>query len=122
MQSQGSSNNCLGGVKRTFIDATGSSPFGNPGQGITSACRTLSTMRNSDSFREVTGITSSADLKYLPKGAVVVWDSTGKNSAAGRYGHISVSLGDGRESSDHICNQYRSVGGSSNTFHVFIPV
>ena len=52
-----------------------------------------------------------SELANLPAGAVVVWDNNanggGSNvSDAGRkYGHISIALGDGRESSDHIQDQ-----------------
>lgn len=55
-------------------------------------------------------------LDDLPAGAVVVWD---RNLRANHpSGHISVSLGDGREVSDRIRPQttaYRS------TFRVFLP-
>ena len=48
--------------------------------------------------------------------------SDGESSVVERNGHISVSLGNGQEASDHICNQYKSVAGRRDTFHVFIPV
>jgi len=53
------------------------------------------------------------DLRSLPSGAVVVW---GKGSS--RSGHISVSLGDGREASDHIAQQmtYHYGGAPSRVF------
>lgn len=53
------------------------------------------------------------DLRSLPAGAVVVW---GRGSS--RSGHISVSLGDGREASDHIAQQmtYHYGGASSRVF------
>ncbi len=116
-------HNCLGGVKNTFIDVTGSSPFGNPGQGITVASQCLDTMRNNENYREITGI-SADDLQYLPAGAVVVWSSsTGVSnpSAADSYGHISISIGDGRESSSTVRQQYRSVGHNGKPT-VFIPI
>jgi len=53
------------------------------------------------------------DLRYLPAGAVVVW---GRGTS--RSGHISVSLGDGREASDHITSQmtYHYGGAPSRVF------
>ena len=119
--SMSSQHNCLGGVKRSFIEATGSSPFGNPGQGITAAADCLDTMRNNENFREIKGLGVN-DLNKLPAGAVIVWSrSTSGSSAACLYGHISISVGDGRESSDHICNQYTRVG-QNGTPVVFIPI
>lgn len=67
-------------------------------------------------FKEIK--VSRDDLKKLPAGAVVVWNRTADGSKP--HGHISISLGDGRESSDHINNQYNSCG--DGTFRVFLPV
>ncbi|MBR6163978.1 hypothetical protein IKQ26_08850 [bacterium] len=114
-------HNCLGGVKDTFIDVTGESPFGLPEQGITVASQCLDTMRNNENYREITGI-SAGELGYLPAGAVVVWSSSsGGSSPADLYGHISVSLGDGRESSSKIRQQLTSVGQNGKPT-VFIPI
>lgn len=54
------------------------------------------------------------NIRYLPAGAIVVW---GKGSS--RSGHISVSLGDGREASDHIASQmtYHYGGAPSRVFY-----
>lgn len=113
--------NCLGGVKRAFIATEGSSPFGAPEQGITVASQCISVMEESDNFREVTGL-SVYDLKNLPAGAVIVWSSsTSGSNPADKYGHISVSLGDGREASGIITTQYTSVGKNGKP-RVFIPV
>lgn len=53
------------------------------------------------------------DLRTLPPGAIVVW---GKGTSTS--GHISVSLGDGREASDHIAQQmtYHYGGAPSRVF------
>ena len=53
-------------------------------------------------------------LTSLPSGAIVVW---GKGSS--RSGHISVSLGDGREASDHIAYQmtYHYGGAPERVFY-----
>ncbi len=64
------------------------------------------------------------DLPKLPAGAVVVWDNNanggGSNvSAAGKvHGHISIALGNGQESSDHIAAQ---IVNRDATFRVFFP-
>jgi hypothetical protein len=120
MESQGSQHNCLGGVKRAFLRCYGSSPFGNPGEGIHAAAQTLTTMRNNDNFREVTGL-SVNDLDHLPAGAVIVWSTSSGSSAASKYGHISISLGNGQESSDNVRDQYHRVG-SNGTPRVFLPI
>lgn len=55
-------------------------------------------------------------LPELPAGAVVVWD---RNPRANHpSGHISVSLGDGREVSDRIRPQ---ITGYRSTYRVFLP-
>lgn len=121
MEAAGSKHNCLGGVKRSFIAATGESPFGAPEQGISVASKCMSVMENSDDFKEITGL-EVGDLQYLPAGTVIVWTSSSSSgSAADKYGHISISLGDGRESSDNVRAQYRSVGSNGRP-RVFIPV
>ena len=61
----------------------------------------------SQHFMEDT-LATREDLDNLPAGAVVIWDRS-----VGPYGHISVSLGNGLESSDHI--QY-SIPFSKNKF------
>lgn len=62
---------------------------------------------------EVKGL-KNEDLKKLPAGAVVVWNR-GNGHA---HGHISISLGDGREASDIIRRQATQYGTS---FRVFAP-
>ncbi|MCR5660583.1 MAG: hypothetical protein K6G50_00445 [bacterium] len=66
-----------------------------------------------DKFTEVTGL-SDADLKKLPAGAIVVWDRGNGHE----HGHICISLGDGREVSDHVANMTQNYGTS---FRVFLP-
>ncbi len=64
-------------------------------------------------FREVS--VSRDELSSLPAGAIVVWEP----NAGNEHGHISIALGDGRESSDHITSQ---MTGRDANFHVFIPI
>ena len=66
----------------------------------------------SQHFMEDT-LATREDLDNLPAGAVVIWDRS-----VGPYGHISVSLGNGLESSDHIQSQAKWDGN----FRVFYPV
>ena len=66
-----------------------------------------------DKFTEITGL-SDADLKKLPAGAIVVWDRGNGHE----HGHICISLGDGREVSDHVANMTQNYGTS---FRVFLP-
>lgn len=56
-------------------------------------------------------------LKKLPAGSIVVWGKTKKSP----HGHISVSLGDGREASDHIESQMTQLRGFTN-YRVFVPI
>ena len=64
-------------------------------------------------FKEVS--VSRDELTSLPPGAIVVWEPNNGNP----HGHISIALGDGRESSDHITKQ---MTGRDANFHVFIPI
>lgn len=57
---------------------------------------------------------SREQLTSLPAGAIVVWDKCGNR----RHGHISVSLGEGREASDVYRKQLTEYGPR---FRVFIP-
>lgn len=68
-------------------------------------------MADNKEYKEVN--VSASELKNLPAGSVVVWDRSGSNP----HGHISISLGDGREFSGPIRNQM-NLGTS---FRVFIP-
>ena len=65
-----------------------------------------------DKFTKVNA--TKADLDKLPAGAVVVWEADGDNP----HGHISISLGNGYEASDHVAKQYKNI---SEKFHVYIP-
>ena len=125
--SLGTYGNCLGGVKRSLYAAIGEYPFGAPEQGTTCAYLCADILAKNKNFREIKGLKKS-DLTYLPPGAVVVWDNNiGKGKPAGKnvseagkkYGHISIAIGDGRESSDHISKQ---ITERDATFRVFIPV
>lgn len=64
-------------------------------------------------FQEVS--VTRAELSSLPAGSIVVWEA----SAGHEHGHISIALGDGRESSDHITSQ---MTGRDANFHVFVPI
>jgi len=66
-------------------------------------------------FREIK--VSADSLTRLPAGTIVVWNKTEANP----HGHISISLGNGDEASDHIQKQINSLRGSKN-FRVFFPV
>ncbi len=69
-------------------------------------------LAKNDQFKEVK--VKPSELSELPAGAVVVWNKGGKHKS----GHISVSLGDGREISDRIRNQTEGYGTS---VRVFLP-
>ncbi len=64
-------------------------------------------------FKEVS--VSRDELPSLPPGSIVVWEP----SEGHQHGHISIALGDGRESSDYIGKQMTSRDAN---YHVFIPI
>lgn len=88
------------------------------GVGGASAYMAADQLAKNPKFREIK--VAPQDLKKLPAGAVVVWDRNGTGaSAAGReHGHISISLGDGREVSDLIRPQTTNMGSN---VRVFLP-
>lgn len=115
----GTVGKCALGVNNSLIAAGLSSERGHAYQ------KAEQLARDSD-FREVN--VSRDQLARLPAGAVVVWG----RSAAKPWGHVTVSLGDGREASDHV--QRMITGGRYGTdfgrgpdpqgrqFRVFMPV
>ena len=71
--------------------------------------------RMTDRFQDVTNQYQPASrLSSLPPGAIVVW-----NQKPGHpHGHISISLGNGQEASDHIQKQITGYGSS---YTVYMP-
>lgn len=65
---------------------------------------------NNNNFYEI----YNYDLNNLPLGAIVVW---GKGNS--RSGHISISIGNNKEASDHIANQmtYHYGGAKARVFY-----
>lgn len=112
---------CMGGVDDTFQAVYGSRT------GCGSAYMAADILASDEglgaNFVEVE--VDRSELSSLPAGAVVVWNNNanggGSNvSQAGKiHGHISIALGDGRESSDHIQSQ---IVNRDATFRVFYPV
>ena len=88
------------------------------GVGGASAYMAADQLAKNPKFREIK--VAPKDLPKLPAGAIVVWDRGGSGtSAAGReHGHISISLGDGREVSDVIRKQTTGMGSN---VRVFLP-
>lgn len=64
--------------------------------------------------REIKGL-KSEQLTSLPKGAIVVWDRSSDHVS----GHISISQGNGKETSDLVREQITDYG---TTFRVFMPL
>jgi len=64
--------------------------------------------------REIKGL-KSEQLTSLPKGAIVVWDRSSDHVS----GHISISQGNGKETSDRVREQITDYG---TTFRVFMPL
>ncbi len=80
---------------------------------VPSAWMAASKLAADPRFKEVK--LTDAQIKQLPPGAIIV--SGAYNSPGNPHGHIAVSLGNGKEASDHIAN-IRTNG----TQRVFIPV
>lgn len=106
--SMGTVGRCYAGAKQSIARGTGVQLEGG------SAYMAAPQLARSGRFTEVS--VSQSQLNRLPAGAVVVWGQTG----ASPHGHISVALGDGRESSDHVQRQITSLRGASN-YRVFVP-
>lgn len=102
---------CYRGVKDTFLSAglTKNRLAGD------SAFEARDILRNHKNFKEIS--VDKKDLTKLPAGCVIVWqpyaDSKGKWH---KDGHIAVTLGKGKEASDH--EQNLVIGKS---YSVFVP-
>ncbi len=115
-----SSGYCATGVSRTFEMAYGLDLHGNGCDWDTN----MDNLVQQGAFEEVTGdYASSNDLANLPAGAVVCWEATGGDSGGAKYGHVTIADGNGGEISDHYAaNIYKSIGGRSDQYRVYLPV
>ena len=106
---------CLRGVNNSLEDTYGQRlSFGAAYQAIPALQGKVAGYEDlASQFQEVE--VSRDELSSLPAGSIVVWD----RSEGHEYGHISIALGDGRESSDHITTQMTNRDAE---YHVFIPV
>ena len=126
---RGTTGYCLGGVNDT-LDAT----YGSSLRGLESAYMAADALRGkpvvvngktttfktlASKFTEISGVTRE-QLKTLPAGAIVVWNKGGTNVTANgkKHGHISIALGNGYESSDHIQEQ---ITKRDTSYTVFFP-
>ncbi len=127
LSTRGTTGHCLAGV-----DDTLQKTYGISLAGLGSAYLAAEALRgNTPGYEEIASHFMEVkdypreDLASLPAGAIVVWnnnaDGGGSNvTAAGKiHGHISIALGDGRESSDHI--QSQTVNRDA-TYTVFLPI
>lgn len=96
---------CLKGVNDTMES------MGMPVQREASAYMALDNFRANQRFQEVK--VSKDQLRSLPAGAVVIWD----RGPGLPHGHISVSLGNGREASSTVREQLKL----NTNFFVFLP-
>ena len=60
----------------------------------------------------------SSSLSNMPKGAIVVWN---KKAGASQYGHTAISLGGGKEASDHVRNIIIDTSNRYGPYRVFFP-
>jgi hypothetical protein len=106
-QSMNSTGWCYRGVSTAVARATGVQLTGG------SAYMAADQLASNSKFKEIR--VSPDQLAKLPPGAIIVWGQT----SASPHGHISVSLGNGQEASDHIQSQMTSLRGSQN-YRVFV--
>lgn len=84
---------------------------------VSSAYQEADVLAHHKNFREVS--VSRSDLKNLPAGCIIVWNKTGDLSRmSGKDGHVTVTLGDGKEASDNV----RDMLILNSAFRVFVPV
>lgn len=110
--SMGSTGWCYAGVIQSLAKVGVGGLYGE------SAYMAADQLAQRGDFAEMTGggwASNTEILSSLPAGAVVVWNRSDVNI----HGHISVSIGDGREASDHTTGQYTNCG--NGTFRVFLP-
>lgn len=72
-------------------------------------------LKRNPNFKEIT--VSGSELSKLPAGCIIVYDR-GDAGYSPKYGHIEITLGDGRAASDFINNRIKP----SDKAHVFVPV
>ena len=111
---------CATGVSRTMLMHFGIQMGGHGYQWDSN----MDQLVDQGMFREVTSEYASADeLSNLPAGAVVCWEATGGSSGGAKYGHVTIADGNGGEISDHYQkNIYKSVGGRSDQYRIYVPV
>ncbi|MBQ9688778.1 hypothetical protein IJV79_03990 [bacterium] len=72
---------------------------------------------NCSSLKEVK--VSRSELKNLPAGCIIVWQGKNtKDGSFGQHGHVCVTLGNGKEASDHV-SEFKI---RSTDFKVYVPV
>lgn len=99
---------CLRGVRRALEKAE----LHLGGSMGASAYQSLNSLSNNRNFKQVQ--VSRNELKSLPAGCIIIWDRNSRN----RHGHIAVTLGNGKEASDHVQNLITTINAG---FTVFAP-
>ncbi len=108
------SGKCYQGVKLALLKTGLTEKYNYEIYG-NSAYMAADQLASHSSFAEVKK--TKEQLKTLPKGAIVVWGKTNESP----HGHISISLGNGKEASDKVRDQIVNLRGHEN-FRVFMPV
>lgn len=78
------------------------------------AYQLVDSFENNKNFKEIS--INPKDLTKLPAGCIIVYDK-GAAGYSKNYGHIEVTLGNGKAASDFITNNIRQ----SNNINVFVP-
>lgn len=83
-----------------------------------SAYQAAAVLERNKNFKEVS--VSREDLRNLPAGCVLVWDRNYVGSKTSDiHGHIAITLGDGKEASDHVSDKTYLL---NSRHRVFVPV
>ena len=104
---------CLQGVRESLTKAG----LVKGSMGI-SAYRAADILAKNNKFKEVS--VERKDLKNLPAGCIIVWHkNNGGSESADKNGHIGITVGDGREVSDHVAD---SIYMFNSKHRVFVPI
>ena len=108
-----SHHKCLAGARESFNDM--GIVKGTMGG---SAYQSAAVLAKNKNFKEVQ--VSREDLRNLPAGCVIVWSRNYfGNKSSDVHGHIAITLGGGKEASDHVSNKTYLLNSSRR---VFVPV
>lgn len=115
-QKIGLTQNTTGWCAKGVNDSLQDSNLANAETRVSAAYMQANVLAAHPNFKEIS--VERSELESLPAGCIIVWNRTGSYTNSGQYGHVAVTLGDGRESSDNV-SQLKKL---DSEFRVFVPV